>query len=141
MTDPDAIYANGRTYEQHRGWLDSLEGDEKLIVYTPIGHLFSLALVAIMKRALLNIPMSASDRLRILDGIENCAQGCVTREAIAVVEPADDGSREIMREITRLPISAQVMAFHDGDVFRLVSKLNPSLLLALRICAGKPHGV
>jgi hypothetical protein len=134
MIEPDPIYANGRTHQQHCAWLASLDGDEKRIVHMPIGHLFSLAVVADLKRALATIRMSSTDRMRILDGIEGCIHGPVTREAVATIKPADDGSREIMHEITTLPVQGQIYAFRDGDVFRLVSRLNPSLLVALRLC-------
>ncbi|HEY8336715.1 MAG TPA: hypothetical protein VIQ05_23225 [Tardiphaga sp.] len=135
MIESNKVYANGRTYEQHSAWLASLEGDEKLIVHVPIGHLFSLAVVAGLKWALITLKMSAEDRLRVLDGIETCVYGPVTHEALAAIEPADEGSREIMQEINKLPIAKRTNAFRDGDVFRLLSKLNPSLLVALRLCA------
>jgi hypothetical protein len=38
-------------------------------------------------------------------------------------------------EICSLDVNKQARVFVEGDVFRLLVKLNPSLLVALRLCS------
>jgi hypothetical protein len=128
------IYHKGRTHGEHCAWLDSLTGDEYRIVYMPCGYLFNLADVSRWKHALLTVEMTSGERLKILDGIAQCVYGPVTAEAIAVIEPACDTGRKILEEISSLDVTEQSRAFNDGDVFRLLLKLNPSLLRALELC-------
>jgi hypothetical protein len=40
----------------------------------------------------------------------------------------------MFQELNSLPVEKRSQAFRDGDVFRLLAKLNPSLLRALRLC-------
>lgn len=134
VMDEAEIYHNGRTYAGHCAWLDSLVGDEYRIAHMPIGHLFNLAMASNWKRALLTIEMTADDRLKILDGIAQCVFGPVSAAAVMAIEPIDDTGAEIISEICSLPVEKQTRAFGDGDVFRLLAKLNPSLLVALRLC-------
>ena len=133
-----AVYHNGRTYAEHCAWLDSLEGDDYRIVYMPTGHLFNLADVSRFKYALLNAEMTSGERLRILDGIASTIDRPVTAEAIAAIEPIDDTGRKMMKEISSLDVAEQSQAFRKGDVFRLLAKLNPSLLRALALCQWNP---
>jgi hypothetical protein len=134
MIEATEIYHNGRTYAEHSAWLDSLRGDEYRIVHMPIGHLFNIAFVSFLKQGLLTIKMTAGDRLRILDSMATVINGPVTAEAVTAIEPVDAVGSEMMREIMRLPVERQVLAFRDGDVFRLMARLNPSLLQALKLC-------
>jgi hypothetical protein len=128
------IYHKGRTHAEHCAWLASLEGDELRIVYIPRGHLFNFAEISVLKRSLLTAKMTAGERLKILDCIARCIFGPVTQEAIAAIDPCCDAGAEIIREINSLPLEKRSTAFGDGDVFRLLAKLNPSLLAALRLC-------
>jgi hypothetical protein len=132
------IYHKGRTYAEHCAWLDSLEGDEYRIVHMPRGHLFNLADVSRFKHALLTTQMTAGEQLRIFDGIASSIFGPVTSEAVAVIEPCCDTGWQILSEIYSLPIEKQMQAFSDGDVFRLLARLNLSLLAALRLCRLGP---
>lgn len=132
--DHTLIYANGRTYPEHCAWLDSLVGDEYRIVHMPIGHLYSLATVSHMKYMLLNFKMTAADRLRTFEVIGMCTHGEVTEEAVAAIEPCCETGRKMFQELNSLPIEKQTRAFDTGDVFRLLARLNPSLLTALRLC-------
>ena len=134
MNDPDAIYANGKTYAEHVAWLDSLTGDDYRMVYLPGGHLFNLGEVSYWKRALLKTEMDAGLRLNILQHIGECVFGPVTAEAVAAIEPCCDTGAAMLAEIHSLDIDRQTSAFIKGDVFRLLAKLNPSLLVALRLC-------
>jgi hypothetical protein len=132
------IYANGRTYAAHCAWLDSLVGDEYRIVHMPIGHLFNLAEISFLKYALLALEMTAGDRLKILNGIAERVHGSVTEEAVAAIEPCCEIGRKMFAEIHSLSVEKQTQAFDDGNVFRLLARLNPSLLTALRLCALGP---
>jgi hypothetical protein len=136
MTDDTQIRIRGRSEQEHRDWLGSLskDSDEYRTVYMPIGHLFNFALVSSWKRVLLTAEMSAGDRLKFLDGIGKCVFGPVTAEAIARIEPIDKVGESILSEICSLPVEKQTQAFSSGDVFRLLAKLNPSLLRALELC-------
>ena len=128
------IYANGRTYPEHCAWLDSLVGDEYRIVFTPIGHLYSLATVSHLKYMLLNFKMTSQDRLRALEVIGMCTHGLVTKAAVAAIDPCCETGRQMFKELDSLPIEKRTQAFSDGAVFRLLAKLNPSLLRALALC-------
>jgi hypothetical protein len=128
------IYANGRTYAEHCAWLDSLTGDEYRIVYMPRGYLFNLAVISSLKYALLNVKMTAHLRLQTLDTIAGCVFGPVTEEAVVAIEPACETGGKMLREIHSLPVEKQTSAFDKGNVFRLLAKLNPSLLRALELC-------
>ena len=128
------IYHNGRTYAEHCAWLDSLVGDEYRIVHMPIGHLYSLATISHLKYMLLNFEMTAQERLRTFEVIALCTSGLITNEAVAAIEPCCETGCKMFQELNSLPIEKRTMAFHDGDVFRLLARLNPSLLIALRLC-------
>ena len=132
------IYHNGRTFAEHCAWLDSLTGDEYRVVHMPIGHLMNLAMVADLKRGLVNFKLSAGDTLRFLEGISGCIYGPVTAEAIAAIEPLCDTGHAMLVEIHSLPIEKRSSAFQEGDVFRLLARLNPSLITALRLCRWHP---
>ncbi|MDH2353498.1 hypothetical protein QCM80_22960 [Bradyrhizobium sp. SSUT112] len=134
MNEVTEIYCRGRTSAEHSAWLASLTGDEYRIVHMPIGHLFNIAFASFAKEALLKIEMTAGERLKILDTLAGMISGPLTAEAIAAIEPADTVGLQMLREIMRLPVERQVQAFDAGDVFRLMARLNPSLLRALRLC-------
>jgi hypothetical protein len=133
-----AIYHNGRTYAEHCAWLDSLVGDEYRIVHMPIGHLYSIALISHFKYILLNLEMTAHERLKTLEVITLCIYGPITDEAVLAIEPCCETGRKMFQELDSLPFEKRSQAFHDGDVFRLLAKLNPSLLIALRLCDRGP---
>jgi hypothetical protein len=128
------VYANGRTYPEHSAWLDSLVGDEYRIVYLPIGHLYNLAKISHLKYMLLNLKMTAHERMKTLEIIHLCIDGSVTGESVAAIDPCCETGRKMFEELDSLPLEKRTTAFHDGDVFRLLAELNPSLLTALRIC-------
>jgi hypothetical protein len=128
------IYADGRTYAEHVAWLDSFTGHEYMMVHMPIGRLMDLAYIAHFKYALLSVPMSANDRLRFLDFIARCIDRTVTAEAIAAIEPACATSVETLHQLNGVPRSETCRVFQEGDVFRLLARLNPSLYRALELC-------
>src|SRR5260370_33659425 len=99
-----------------------------------MGHLFNLAMVSFLRRGLLTVKMTAGDRLKFLDGIAGCIYGPVTAEAIAVIDHCCDTGAAMLHEINSLPVEKQTTAFSDADAFRLLAKLNPSLLRALELC-------
>ena len=137
-TGDAAIYAKGRTYTEHCAWLDSLTGHDWMMVNMPIGHLFNLAYVAYFKHALLTIRMTAAMQMKFLDAIAGMVRGPVTAEAIEVIAPACDTAVQMMNELHKVPRSEVTRTFRDGDVFRLLTKLNPSLLRALELCTYNP---
>ena len=86
------------------------------------------------KRVLLTYKMTVGDRLKFLNGLAECVHGIVTAEAVAAIEPIENIGEQILSEICSLPVEKQTTAFGDGDVFRILARLNPSLLAALRLC-------
>jgi hypothetical protein len=132
------IYHNGRTYAEHCAWLESLTGNEWRIVHMPRGDLMDLAYISTFKHALLNIEMTAGERLRFLDGIAACVRGPVTSDAVEVIQPACDTARQILNEISGVGPARACQAFSDGDCFRILARLNPSLLRALELCQLGP---
>lgn len=133
-----AIYANGRTYAEHCAWVESLRGDEWRIVHMPIGHLLNLAEVAYFKYALLKFRLTAAWQMKLLEGINSCAYGPVTAAAIEAIDPACDTAVQMLHELHKVPRGETARAFAAGGIFRLLSKLNPSLLTALRLCQLGP---
>jgi hypothetical protein len=133
-TDDTAIYHKGRTYPEHSAWLDSLVGDDYRIVHTPTGYLYNLAAVSNLKYMLLNFEMTAHERMKTLEVIAMCAHDMITDVAVSAIEPCCETARQMFRELNSLPIERRCTVFADGDVFRLLAKLNPSLLTALRLC-------
>lgn len=129
-----AIYHAGRTHAEHTAWLASLAGDEYRFVHMPRGHLFNLAEVSLLKRFLLTMEMPAALRLQTLETIVGCAFGPVTAEAIEAIEPCCDTGAAIFAELNSVAIEKRTNAFEDGDVFRILAKLNPSLFRALELC-------
>jgi hypothetical protein len=136
--DDTAIYHNGRTHAEHCAWLDSLTGNDWRIVHIPIGHLQSLVEIAYFKYALLNLQMTAAERMKFLDGIGSCIYGCITAEAVEVIEPACDIAVQMMHELQKVDRRERTQAFSKGDMFRLLAQLNPSLLRALELCQLGP---
>ena len=100
----------------------------------PPGHLFTIAFVSAIKHLLLTCEMTTGERMRFLDGIARSIMGPVTAEAVVAIEPIDPVGLKMVSEITKLPIANQSTAFKNGDVFRLLAQLNPSLLRALELC-------
>jgi hypothetical protein len=136
--DDKADYCNGRTHAEHCERLDSLAGDGFRVVHMPIGHLLNMAEISYSKRALLMPEMPAVERLKCLDNIASNVFGPVTEAAIAAIEPICDKGIQILSEIVNLPVEKQTQAFRKGDVFRILARLNPSLLTALRLCSLGP---
>ena len=93
-----------------------------------------MAYVAHFKYALIALPMAAHERLRFLNSIASCIQGPVTAAAIAAIEPACAAAVQMLHELNKVPRGQTTRAFQDGDVFRLLTRLNPSLLRALELC-------
>jgi hypothetical protein len=135
----DGIYANGRTYLEHCAWLASLKGDDYRKVYTPVGHLENLVEIAYFKRALLKFSLPPDLQLRILEFIASCADGCLSAEAIAAVQPSCDTAAEILNEFNKLDPRMRRLTWRDRDMFSLYAKMNPSLLIALRLCSLNGH--
>jgi hypothetical protein len=94
------------------------------MVYTPVGHLENLAYIAYFKRALVNFKLPADLQLKMLEHINRCVFGLVTAEAVAAIEPSCDVGAEMLNELNKVPRSEFSGAFRDGDVFRLLAKLN-----------------
>lgn len=132
------IYHNGRTHAEHCAWLDSLVGDDYRVAHMPIGHLFNLAQISWQKHALQHVGLTAGERLKILDSIAACAFGPVGAQAISAIEPMCSESRQIFWELLSLPIEKQTQTFAAGDVFRILARLNASLLTALHLCGFGP---
>lgn len=128
------VYQNGRTYAEHSAWLDSLRGDEYRIVHMPIGCLLDLAMASEIKWILATGKADTETAFRCLKMLSEIAEGIITAQAISAVQPICSRGRAIMKQIHALPVEKQCRAFGDGDVFRILAKLNPSLLTALQVC-------
>jgi hypothetical protein len=122
------------TAEAHSAWLDALEGDEKEIVFAPVGWRYTLAMVATTKRALAG-DMPPAMRLQFLQHLEKMAGAGITPEAIARVEPACDVAMRVEREAhAAAGPSGMLDILAEIDVWSELARLNPSLLAALRMC-------
>lgn len=119
--------------------------DPATIGYGPPGWCFTLVVVSSAKYALATLPMSATDRLWILEKLASAGDGSggVTMAAIAAVEPADPIGIQIIREAFSLdsgevpgaPEAFKVLT--DSALFSRLIQLNPSLLAALDCCGHR----
>jgi hypothetical protein len=137
VTD-EGIYANGRTYAEHCAWLASLNDDESAIVHTPIGHRWTLVVISETKRMLLgNVP--TEHRLRFLEFLDHCTDTFLTAEVVAGVEPMCDEAYEMVKEARKLGAGKALDVFAKWEVFNAFIALNPSILTAIKMSAGRYH--
>jgi len=121
-------YCNGRTYAEHCAWIDSLNEDQTIILHTPIGHRYSLVMIAVTKR-FLTTKLPTETRLKLLEFLEREeASGF----AVAMVQPICDDGYAIYREAQKLGAHKALDVYASWDVFNALVALNPSLLDAIK---------
>jgi hypothetical protein len=131
------IYADGRTYAEHCAWMDSLNEDENAILYTPVGHRYSLVLISEAKRWLAH-ELSAEHRLKFLEFLDRCT-GTFTADMIAQVEPMSDEAYEMVKEARKLGPGKSLDVLASWEVFNAFVALNPSLLTAIKMKPGHQY--
>jgi hypothetical protein len=124
--------------EQHRAWLDGMTADERLVVGTPIGYLYTLVIVAHTKRVLVSYEVPVGERLRMLEAINGFVDNIFTAEALTVIEPACDTAMEMIRECMKVdegnPRCGKAFdLLASWEVFGHLVVLNPSLLAAIKL--------
>ena len=129
----------GRQSSDERiAWLDSLNGDESAIVHTPVGHRYTIVIISEIKRRLLQ-PLSAAHRLRFLEFLDSHIDLVLTAEAIAAVEPMCDEALEMVEEARKLGAAKALDVFARWEIFNAFVALNPSILTAIKMSAGRCH--
>lgn len=123
--------------DERIAWIDSLKGDDHVIVHTPVGWRYTLALMTIAKRFLRqNIP--ADCRLRFLEFIDGQSD-TFSVEAIAQLEPAGDEAFEIYQEAMKLGSRMGMDLLGRLDVFSAIASMHPSIVTALRMPRPQPN--
>jgi hypothetical protein len=118
--------------DEHRAWLDSLQGDEKEIVYCPEGHRSTLVLVSVVKR-FLAAELETSWRLQFLEWLEKIGNNWITAPSVAVIEPMCDGGYEMVCEAQKLGAKKSLDVYGRYEVFSAFVALNPSILTAIKM--------
>jgi hypothetical protein len=127
--------------EQHAAWLDGMTEDERFVVNVPVGYRCTLVMVSHVKRALVSCEMPLGERLRMLEGINSFVDSYFTEEALAAVEPACKTGAEMIKECLKidrgnLKLSKGFDLVASEEVFGHLLELNPSLLVAIKLCRG-----
>src|SRR5258708_22261781 len=129
----------GRQWSDERiAWLDWLNGDESAIVHTPVGHRYTIVIISEIKRRLLQ-PLSAAHRLRFLEFLDSHTDLVLTAEAIASIEPMCDEALEMVEEARKLGAAKALDIFARWEGFNAFVALNPSILTAIKMSAGRCH--
>ena len=127
----------GRQSSEERGaWLGSLNDDESTIVHVPVGHRSTMVVISETKR-LLSMKLSAEHRLRFLEFLDSCTDTFLTAEAVSIIEPMSDEAYEMVKEARRLGAAKALDIFARWEVFNAFILLNPSLLTAIKMSAGR----
>jgi hypothetical protein len=102
----------------------------------PRGYAYTIVNISLSKR-LLQYDMPAMERLKILQSLEVCDADrfWLTPEMVAAIEPMDDKGNEIVSEAGKLGAGKILDVF--AEHFSTFAVLNPSLLAALKMLAGK----
>jgi hypothetical protein len=101
----------------------------------PRGYKYTIVHISLNKR-LLSDDMPASERLKILEGLEidDLDRHWLTNDMVAAIEPMDDHGYEIVSEAHKLPEGKVLDVFADN--FATFAVLNPSLIAALEMLPG-----
>ncbi|HTC04893.1 MAG TPA: hypothetical protein VK749_15930 [Xanthobacteraceae bacterium] len=124
--------------EAHRAWLDSLTGDDLLIIHLPPGYQWMLVLASLEKR-LLQGDMEPGLRLRLLESLNSMIHGLITADMLAMIQPMCDTAYQIWKEAKTLDregdqaCMASFRVITSWRVFNHFLKLNPSILDAIRL--------
>jgi hypothetical protein len=97
----------------------------------PIGHLYTLVMISIVKRVL-TMEMPAAERLQFLERLDKmpATSEWLTAEMVAVVEPVCDKGNELVTEARKLGAKKALDVY--AEHFSTFAVLNPSLVAALK---------
>jgi len=122
---------SGRTHAEHSAWIESMNDDEKALLYTPVGQRYTLVLISVIKRWL-QAELEAKYRLRLLEFLDRCS-GTFTREAISQIEPMCDEAFEIYKEAQKLGAKKALDVLAEWEIFNAIVALSPSILAAIKV--------
>jgi hypothetical protein len=125
------------TQEQRIAWLDGMTADERLIVHTPVGYRYTMVFVAHVKRALVSCEMPVGARLQMLEAINGSVDSYFTAAALAAIEPACDTEAQMIEECLKIEDGKGLDLLASWEVFGHLLALNPSLLAAIKLSAGR----
>jgi len=131
-------YSRDMTEEEHRAWLDELDGDDLAIVNTPVGYRLVLLLIAYAKAAITRCNPTAAERLQFLEFIDGSADQFLTPGMIMQITPMTDTELEMVHEARSLDpptdkrCAASFDMLADHAIFAHFARLNPLLLTVIR---------
>jgi hypothetical protein len=133
MKNPEGV-----TPEERSAWLESLTPDQTMIVHSPVGYLHILLMIALTKRVLTTCKMKAGERLQILERLNKLTEGYITPAVLRLIEPIGDTECEMFAVARSLDTpddqlgKASFEMLTRPDVFEHFTRLNPSILAALK---------
>jgi hypothetical protein len=108
------------------------KADAEAVTYFPAGYRFEIVFLSRLKYDLIRHPMTARDRLELLEDINGMLHDKLTAEVVAAVEPADDATAEIVDTAIGAGFPAASDILTKDDVFLKLLALNPSWLRAIQ---------
>jgi hypothetical protein len=114
-----------------------LSADERMFCQVPSGYQYRLLLISYLKYELVTCEMTAGDRLELLEGISGMVDDYLTKELVAMIDPACETAAKMFAEATALDrdsagCEASFNLLTSFEVFGHFVRLNPSLLEAIR---------
>jgi hypothetical protein len=106
----------------------------------PNGYRWLIVMATIFKRTLAQDPMTAAQRLEMLEALHAMTDQFFTPVALAALEPADSITVSILREAWRLDGDTDDQSFAvltSPEVFRNLLAANRSIAAAIALCAGR----
>jgi hypothetical protein len=125
------VQLDSMSQDERCTWLDSLEGDDRVIVYAPIGNRYTLVILTVALR-FLQQRIPADCRLKFLEFIDGHSD-MFSVEAIAQLEPACDEAFEIYHEAMKLGAKKGIDLLGRLDVFAAFASMHPSIVAALKM--------
>jgi hypothetical protein len=114
-------------------WIDSVQGDERTILYWPVGRRYTMVFISIVKRHLeQELPIDV--RAKLFDWLDTCGAEWLTPEAVAHIEPMCDEGYAIVREAEKLGAGKALDVYARHEVFSAFCALNRTLLSAIELC-------
>jgi hypothetical protein len=116
------------------------KADAEAVAFCPQGWRFTIVFLSRLKYDLVRHPMTARERLELLEGIDGLLNEKLTAEVVAAIEPADDATAEIVDTAVAAGFSAASDLLSKDDVFRRLIALNPRWLRAIQLMQQQYYG-
>lgn len=106
----------------------------------PVGYRYTVILISLLKRVLVSCPMTAPDRLELLEQLNQQVDLHIPPIALTVIQPACDTAVDFIAEALSLdppdgapPCRESYNVLTSSEVFGYLRRLNPSIDEALSL--------